>query len=95
MTPTRAPGTTSRVQGWRTSLALLSLVVLSALGSHCFSPTYSDCAFRCGSDEPRCPPDYECRADNFCHKADANNVCIFGVDLAGVVPDLSARPDGG
>jgi hypothetical protein len=79
---------------WRTGLGLGALLLLAALSVHCFSPSYSDCAYRCASDEPRCPPGYECRADSFCHKPDASNVCVFGLDLAGVVPDLGSRPDG-
>ena len=79
---------------WLSALGLLGLLLTVLTSSHCFAPTYSDCAFRCGSDEPRCPSGYECRSDNFCHKVDAGNVCVFGLDLAGVTIDLGARPDG-
>ncbi len=77
-------------------LAALALVLLPAAGlllSHCFTPTYSDCAYRCASDEPRCPPGYECRPDNFCHLPDSTNLCLFGIDLAGLSLDGGTRPD--
>ncbi len=79
------------VTRWTIRIGMGTLVLLALTSSQCFAPTYSDCAYRCGSDEPRCPPGYECRADNYCHKPDANNVCVFGIDLAGVLPDLG-RP---
>lgn len=82
------------VKAWLTGLGLLGLLLTVLASSHCFAPTYSDCAFRCGTDDPRCPPGYECGSDNFCHKPDAGNVCLFGLDLAGVTIDLGARPDG-
>lgn len=77
-------------------LGAASLVALSAIGllfSHCFTPTYSDCAFRCASEDPRCPPGYECRSDNYCHLPDSTNICLFGIDLAGLTLDAGVRPD--
>ena len=87
------PGLREPTRG-ETALGLLGLSLLALLSSHCFVPTYSDCAFRCGTEEPRCPSGYECRSDNFCHKPDANNLCVFGLDLAGVTIDLGQQPDG-
>jgi hypothetical protein len=56
--------------------------------SQCYVPTYSDCAFRCGSAAPRCPEQYECRTDGYCHVPDSVAVCAVGRDLS-VVMDLA------
>ncbi len=74
-------------------LGLLLLCLLAIPLSHCYTPTYSDCAYRCGTDEPRCPPSYECRSDNYCHLPDSTNICLFGIDLAGLSFDGGLRPD--
>lgn len=73
--------------------SLLALAASGLLLSHCFTPTYSDCAFRCASEDPRCPPGYECRSDNYCHLPDSSNICLFGIDLAGITLDGGLRPD--
>lgn len=75
------------------ALGLVALSLGSLLLSHCFTPTYSDCAYRCASDEPRCPPSYECRSDSYCHLPDSTNICLFGIDLAGLTLDGGLRPD--
>lgn len=71
--------------------ALLGAVV--ALGvdlSGCFTPTYADCAFRCGSEDPKCPAEYECRSDGYCHLPDSTAICAIPK-----LPDLSlsSSPD--
>ena len=96
-TRSSSPMTQSGLHAWmrgKSAVGLLGLSLLALLSSHCFVPTYSDCAFRCGTEEPRCPSGYECRSDNYCHKPESTNLCVFGLDLAGVAIDLGQRPDG-
>jgi len=67
------------------SLGIAALTLLGVgLWSSCFAPTYSDCAFRCGSGEPRCPDEYVCQSDGYCHLPDSTAVCgpAQGIDLA-------------
>jgi hypothetical protein len=67
--------------------ALTSLAAALFL-SQCYVPTYSDCAFRCGTAAPMCPAQYECRRDGYCHLPDSVAICAFGRDL-GVAVDFS------
>lgn len=73
--------------GRRLPLLTAWLLALGAgLGlSQCFAPTYSDCAFRCGTGTPSCPAEYECRPDGYCHLPASAAVCA--------VPDLAAAAD--
>lgn len=82
------------------SLASVFGVALFTLGitlwSSCFAPTYSDCAFRCQSSEPKCPAEYECKSDGYCHLPDSSALCAIPKlpDLSEVVvPDLSMPDD--
>ncbi len=78
-------------------VGLLAVVVGSAaLASSCFAPTYSDCAFRCASSEPKCPAEYVCQADGYCHLPDSTAICALPrpPDLAsGSPPDLAEASD--
>ena len=70
---------------------LLAATAASCFGS-CFTPTYSDCAFRCATVTPLCPAEYECRSDGYCHLPDSTVLCAAGgaVDLSVIAPqDLS------
>lgn len=66
-------------------LALLSLV-------RCFQPDLPVCSYRCNTDEPKCPDEYECRADRYCHKKGTTESCPFSMDLA-PPPDISMPRD--
>lgn len=84
----------------RLALAGLLIVIVGGvtLGSSCFAPTYSDCAFRCASEEPKCPAEYACQADGYCHLPDSTAICAIPrpPDLAAVnPPDLTpvSAPD--
>lgn len=68
----------------------LGTVVL--LGARCFNPTLPDCAYRCGDQEPRCPPEYACWEDGYCHRRGTTTLCPFAMDLAPPV-DLRPPPD--
>lgn len=80
------------------SALLTTALVLSAvaLWIGCFAPTYADCAFRCASTEPKCPAEYQCMSDGYCHLPDSTTLCAIPKipDLAGtVLPDLSTPDD--
>ena len=79
----------------RVAAALLIGTCAGLWLSGCFAPTYADCAFRCGTEAPVCPAEYECRADGYCHLPAGSAVCIppFFGDLSGGVdagPDATA-----
>lgn len=70
---------------------LLAATAATCFGS-CFTPTYSDCAFRCAAVAPLCPAEYECRSDGYCHLPDSTAQCAApgAVDLSVSTPqDLS------
>lgn len=71
----------------------------AALGLvRCFSPDLPACAYICNTAEPRCPDEYECRADSYCHLRGSTEACSYSMDLAPAVdmlvaPDQSVPPD--
>jgi hypothetical protein len=70
---------------------LLAATAATCFGS-CFTPTYSDCAFRCATVAPLCPAEYECRSDGYCHLPDSTAQCaaVGAADLSMNTPqDLS------
>ena len=75
----------------RRLVTLTGVVVCLVTGftlSQCFTPSYADCAFRCGPQAPECPDEYECRPDGYCHLPDSEAVCL-------VLPDLPPPIDAG
>lgn len=89
---------TMSTKGWvlfSTSAALGAALLLS----RCFSPQLPTCAYICNKTEPRCPEQYECRDDCYCHLKGSVEACDFpqdmnGCDLASPPPDLAQpRPD--
>jgi hypothetical protein len=69
--------------------------------SHCFSPELPACAYRCNATEPRCPDEYECRDDGYCHLKGSTESCPYTqdlvpppvIDLSGFSIDLSKPVD--
>ncbi len=71
--------------------------------TRCFSPELPTCAYVCNASEPRCPDEYECRSDCYCHLKGSTASCGFpqdmdgcGVatpDLAGAARDFATTPD--
>jgi hypothetical protein len=57
--------------------------------SRCFSPDLPACAYICNADEPRCPDEYECRPDGYCHLRGSSEACPYTMDLSPAPP----RPD--
>jgi hypothetical protein len=45
----------------------LLLAAALFLGAGCFNPDQPACSYACADSDPRCPYDYECRADGYCH----------------------------
>ncbi len=80
-------------KGW--VLFSASAAVGAALSlSRCFSPELPTCAYICNKTEPRCPDEYECRSDCYCHLKGSVEACGFpldmGCDAAIPPPDLAA-----
>lgn len=46
-------------------LAALAAPLFAAAG--CFNPDQPSCSYACADSDPKCPDDYECRADGYCH----------------------------
>lgn len=63
-------------------LLILGLVLGSAAA--CFSPPADDVLFSCElDDDDRCPPDYQCEADNCCHRIGSDVEANFGACALG------------
>jgi hypothetical protein len=75
----------------RRALLVLGLVMLGG----CFKPERPTCSYICSESEPRCPDEYECREDNYCHLKGSTAACGFGDASAAVdqsVPRDMAQP---
>ena len=68
--------------------AVAVAVALATGFAGCFDPDQPTCSYICSESEPRCPDDYECRADNYCHLVGSTEAC--GFSDAAVVTDFSA-----
>jgi hypothetical protein len=79
----------------RLGVALAALL----LAAGCFSPTEPACSFLCGPADPKCPDDYVCLADGYCHLSGHTEKCPFTdaamapTDMSASVTDMS-MPDG-
>jgi hypothetical protein len=73
-------------------LAGVALFAGAVTLSRCFSPTLPACSFICNTTDPKCPDDYECRSDNYCHLTSSSETCPYSMDLtpAPVVDMLDA-----
>ena len=69
--------------------ALFALAALSFSG--CFNVDKPICSYACSDTTPRCPDDYECRTDGYCHKIGSTAECAFSD--AAVPLDLSMPRD--
>lgn len=75
---------------------LLPLLLLSAgalTTARCFSPDLPACAYICAATAPRCPDQYECRDDGYCHKRGSTEACPYRMDLSPAPPDLTPPLD--
>mgnify|MGYP000502906058 FL=1 len=86
-------------QGGRAAMRVLSIVLSAGalvgalLSTHCFSPALPACSYRCNTTEPRCPDEYECRVDGYCHLKGNSESCPFFMDLSPQPADLSTPGD--
>jgi hypothetical protein len=65
------------------------LLLVATLGlAGCFSPDKPTCSYACADVEPKCPDDYECRTDGYCHLKGSTTACLFSD--AAVPQDMSA-----
>ena len=90
---------------WFRRLGLLALGVGLGAGVvnllQCFTPELPACAYRCATAEPRCPEEYECRSDEYCHLKGTTDTCPYTQDLlpppvrdlSGLGVDLARPPD--
>lgn len=80
-------------KGWILFSASAALGAALSL-ARCFSPELPTCAYICNKTEPRCPDEYECRADCYCHLKGSTEACGFpqdmGCDAATPRPDFAA-----
>lgn len=82
---------------WFSRLGLVTLGLIGGLSAltltRCFSPELPACSYRCNASEPRCPDEYECRTDGYCHLKGNSEACPFTQDLVPPpVRDLSSSP---
>ncbi len=88
------PRKNSRAGRLLLGLLLSSGLVGGGLGlTRCFVPDLPACAYICAPAgvEPRCPGEYECRMDGYCHLKGSTEACPYSMDLG---PDAAqARPD--
>jgi hypothetical protein len=76
----------------------LLLIATLALAAGCFNPDKPSCSYACNDADPRCPDDYECRADGYCHLIGSTDECLFSdaavpLDMASQPADFSGAAD--
>jgi hypothetical protein len=76
----------------RRLVASAALALASLALSGCFNVDEPVCSYACAEVEPKCPEDYECRSDGYCHKKGTTGACSFSVlDMsAAAVNDLAS-----
>jgi hypothetical protein len=72
---------------------LLAIAALALACGGCFNPDKPTCSYACADTEPKCPQDYECRSDGYCHLTGTTEACAFGD--AAMPGDMSASAGGG
>ena len=61
----------------RRLLAILALALSAASVSGCFDVDKPTCSYVCSDTDPKCPDDYECRSDGYCHLVGTTAQCLF------------------
>ena len=81
-------------------LVTAAALVLAAAGfSGCFNVDKPTCSYACSDTEPKCPEDYECRTDGYCHLTGTTAACAFSdaavpLDMSMAIPnDLTPAGD--
>jgi hypothetical protein len=67
---------------------LIVLALFACAG--CFSPNEPICSFACADTDPKCPQDYICLDDGYCHLHGDPTAC--GYSDAAVPIDMSVQP---
>ena len=82
----------------RRLLAAAALALVAAGFGGCFNPDKPTCSYACSDTDPKCPDDYECRSDGYCHLVGTTGACAYPpldmsvtLDLGG--PDLLSTSD--
>ena len=74
---------------------LFSIALLALACGGCFNPDEPVCSYQCAAVEPRCPDDYECRADGYCHKKGTTAACSFpAIDMSVPSVPVDMTPTG-
>jgi hypothetical protein len=75
-------------------LLSLSLTVLALSGvSGCFNVDKPTCSYACSDTTPKCPDDYECRTDGYCHLTGTTASCSFADASVAPIVDMSMPHD--
>jgi hypothetical protein len=77
-------------------LAASAVLGAALLLPRCFTADLPTCAYICGPTDPRCPDEYECRSDCYCHLKGSVEACGFPLDMgcdAAHAPDLAGIAD--
>ncbi|HXU72684.1 MAG TPA: hypothetical protein VN947_25355 [Polyangia bacterium] len=61
----------------RRLLAVATLAFAAASFSGCFNVDKPTCSYACSDTTPKCPDDYECRTDGYCHLTGTTEACMF------------------
>jgi hypothetical protein len=74
------------------TIAVLALAATSGF-SGCFNVDKPTCSYVCSDTTPKCPDDYECRTDGYCHLTGTTAACSFADAAVQVPGDMSMQPD--
>jgi len=83
----------------RRLLSIAALALAAASFSGCFNVDKPTCSYACSDTSPKCPDDYECRTDGYCHLTGTTAECAFSdaavpLDMATAAPaDLVSTTD--
>ena len=59
-------------------LVYAATLALASLGfAGCFNVDKPTCSYACSDTDPKCPEDYECRTDGYCHLVGTTAACAF------------------
>lgn len=73
-------------------LVMTAALALAAVGlPACFNVDKPTCSYACSDTDPKCPDDYECRSDGYCHLVNTTEACAFSD--AAVPLDMSKPRD--
>ncbi len=74
---------------------LLAIAALALACAGCFNVDRPVCSYVCADVDPKCPEDYECRTDGYCHLVGSTAACAFSdaavaldMSVASAPPDL-------